>query len=79
MDCVLNWNHQQQPVVPNQELDPTKADQLDHVISANESETVEIQITTMDWARELTELFRRHNTEVIHLAIQGLRTKQQRV
>jgi hypothetical protein len=30
---------------------------------------------TIDWARELTELFGRANTEAIHHAIQRLRTK----
>jgi hypothetical protein len=29
----------------------------------------------MDWTRELTELFDRANTEGIHIAIQGFRTK----
>jgi hypothetical protein len=48
---------------------------MDHVISADESETIEIQRKTMDWAGELADLFRRANTEGIHKAIQGLRTK----
>jgi hypothetical protein len=48
---------------------------MDHVISADESETIEIQKKTMDWSGELAELFRRANTEGIHRAIQGLRTK----
>jgi len=30
---------------------------MDHVISADKSETVEIQTKTLDWARELMELF----------------------
>jgi hypothetical protein len=30
---------------------------MDHVISADKSETVEIQKKTMDWTGELTELF----------------------
>ena len=47
---------------------------MDHVISTDESETVEIQKKTMDWTGELTELFGRANTEGIH-TIQGLRTK----
>jgi len=37
---------------------------MDHVISADESEIVEIQMKTMDWTGELTELFNRANTEV---------------
>jgi hypothetical protein len=45
------------------------------VISADESETIEIQKKTMDWTGELAELFGRANTEGIHRAIQGLRTK----
>ncbi len=48
---------------------------MDHVISADESETIEIQKKTMDWTGELTELFGRANTEGIHTAVQGLRTK----
>ncbi len=47
---------------------------MDHVILTDESETLEIQKKTMDWTRELMELFGRANTEGIH-AIQGLRTK----
>jgi len=48
---------------------------MDHVISADESETIEIQRKTMDWASELADLFGRANTEGIHKEIQGLRTK----
>jgi len=48
---------------------------MDHVISADESETIEIQRKTMDWTGELAELFGRANTDGIHRAIQGLRTK----
>jgi hypothetical protein len=48
---------------------------MDHVISANESETIEIQKNTKDWTGELAELFSWANTEGIHTAIQGLRTK----
>jgi len=44
---------------------------MDHVISA----MIEIQKKTMDWTGELAELFGRANTEGIHTAIQGLRTK----
>jgi hypothetical protein len=44
---------------------------MDHVISVDESETVEIQKKTMDRTGELTELFSRANME----GIQGLRTK----
>jgi hypothetical protein len=48
---------------------------MDHVISADESETIEIQRKTMDWAGEIADLFGGANTESIHKAIQGLRTK----
>jgi hypothetical protein len=48
---------------------------MGHVISADESDTIEIQRKTMDWASELADLFGRANTEGIHKAIQGLRTK----
>jgi hypothetical protein len=48
---------------------------MDHVISADESETIEIQKKTMDWTGELAELFSRANTEGVHMAIQGLWTK----
>jgi hypothetical protein len=48
---------------------------MDHVISEDESETIEIQRKTMDWAGEIADLFGRANTEGIHKAIQGLRTK----
>ncbi len=48
---------------------------IDHVISADESETIEIQRKTMHWTGELAELFGRANTKGIHKAIQGLRTK----
>jgi hypothetical protein len=45
------------------------------VISADESEMIEIQKKTMDWPGELAELFGWANTEGIHTAIQGLMTK----
>jgi len=48
---------------------------MDHVISADESEMIEIQKKTMDWPGELAELFGWANTEGIHTAIQGLMTK----
>jgi hypothetical protein len=48
---------------------------MDHVISTDESKTMEIQKKTMDWTGDLAELFSRANTEGIHTAIQGLRTK----
>ncbi len=51
---------------------------LDYVISADKSETIEIQKKTMDWTSELAELFGRANTKSIHMAIQGLRTKYNR-
>jgi len=42
---------------------------MDHVISADESATVEIQKKIMDRTGELTELFSRANAEGIHKAI----------
>ncbi len=51
---------------------------MDQVISADESETIEIQRKTMDWTGELAKLFSRANTDGIHRAIQGLRTKYNR-
>ncbi len=48
---------------------------MDHVISAYESETIEIRIKTMNWAGELRDLFQNSNMETIHKAILGLRTK----
>jgi hypothetical protein len=48
---------------------------MDHVISADEFKTSEIQMKSMDWAGELTELFGRSNNEAIHQAMEGLRTK----
>jgi hypothetical protein len=46
---------------------------MDHVISADESETIEIAIKTMDWAGEITDLFHYENKDAIHQAVQGLR------
>ncbi len=51
---------------------------MDHVISANESETIEVKIKTMDWASLITDLFHYRNKEAIHQAIQGLRTRYNR-
>ena len=48
---------------------------MDHMISADESETIEIQKKAMDWTGELPKLFGRANTKGIHTAIQGLWTK----
>jgi len=48
---------------------------IDHVISADESETIEIQMKTMEWAGELTDLFGCKNTKALHQAIPGLRSK----
>jgi hypothetical protein len=45
---------------------------MDHVISANESETIEIDIKTMDWAVKITDLFHYQSKDVIHQAVQGL-------
>jgi hypothetical protein len=48
---------------------------MDHVISADESETIEVAIKTMDWAGEITDLFHYGNKEAIHQAVQGLLTR----
>jgi hypothetical protein len=49
---------------------------MDLVLAADKSENVEIQKKTMDWTRDLTELFsRRAKTKGVHSSIQGLRTK----
>ncbi len=45
---------------------------MDHIISADESETIEIAIKTMDWAVEITDLFHYENKDTIHQAVQGL-------
>jgi hypothetical protein len=46
---------------------------IDHVISANKSEIIEVKIKTMDWAGEITDLFHYNNKEAIHQVIQGLK------
>jgi hypothetical protein len=48
---------------------------MDYVISADESETIEVAIKTMDWAGEITDLFHYGNKEAIHQAVQNLRTR----
>jgi len=48
---------------------------IDHVISSDESETIEIAIKTMDWAGEKTDLFHYKNKDAIHQAVQGLRNR----
>jgi hypothetical protein len=48
---------------------------MDHVISANESETIEVTIKMMDWAGEITDLFHYGNKEGIHQAVQRLWTR----
>jgi len=44
---------------------------MDHVISADESETIET-IKTMDWAGKITDLLHYENKDAIHQAVQGL-------
>ncbi len=51
---------------------------MDHVISADELETIEVEIKTMDWAGEITDLFHYWDKEAIHQAVQGLRTRYNR-
>ncbi len=48
---------------------------MDHVISADESEMIEIAIKTMDWAGEITDLFHYENKDAIHQAVEGLRNR----
>jgi hypothetical protein len=48
---------------------------MDHVISADESKTIEVAIKTMDWAGEIMDLFHYRNKEAIHQAVQGLQTR----
>jgi len=48
---------------------------MDHVISADESETIEVAIKMMDWSGEITDLFHYGNKEAIHQAVQGLQTR----
>jgi hypothetical protein len=48
---------------------------MDHMISADQSETMEVKIKTMDWAGKITDLFHYGNKEVIHQAVQGLQTQ----
>jgi len=48
---------------------------MDHVISADELETIEIAIKTMDWAGEITDLFHYENKDAIHQAVQGLHNR----
>ncbi len=48
---------------------------MDHVISADKSELIEIAIKTMDWAREINDLFHYENKDAIHQAVQGLRNR----
>ncbi len=45
---------------------------MDHVILADESETIKITIKTMDWAGEITNLFHYEKKDAIHQAVQGL-------
>jgi hypothetical protein len=48
---------------------------MDHVISADESETIEIAIKTKDWAGKITDLFHYESKDAIHQAVQGLRNQ----
>jgi hypothetical protein len=48
---------------------------MDHVISADKSETIKVEIKAMDCAGEITDLFHHGNKEAIHQAVQGLRTR----
>jgi hypothetical protein len=48
---------------------------MDNIISEDKSITIEIKMKTMDWAGELIGLFSKEKAEMIHKAIQELRTK----
>jgi hypothetical protein len=48
---------------------------MDHVISADESETIEAAIKTMDCAGKIMDLFHYRNKEAIHQSVQGLRNR----
>jgi hypothetical protein len=48
---------------------------MDHIISADESETIEVKIKAMDWLGEITDLFHHRNKEAIHQDVQGVRTR----
>jgi hypothetical protein len=48
---------------------------MDHMISADESETIQIPIKALDWPGEITNLYCNGNKETIHQAVQGLQTK----
>jgi hypothetical protein len=48
---------------------------MDHIISADESETIEVKIKAMDWPGEITDLFHHRNKEAIHQDVQGVRTR----
>jgi hypothetical protein len=48
---------------------------MDHVISTDEFETIEIAIKTMDWVGEITDLFHYKNKDTIHQAVQGFRNQ----
>ncbi len=45
---------------------------MDHIISADKSETIEIAIKTIDWAGEITDLFHYESKDAIHQAVKGL-------
>jgi hypothetical protein len=46
---------------------------MDHVISADESETIKIAIKTMDRAGNITDLFHYESKDAIHQLVQGVR------
>jgi len=56
-------------------LSGSNPDPMFNVISADESETIEVAIKTMDWAGEITNLFHYKNKEAIYQAVQGLRNR----
>ncbi len=45
---------------------------MDNIISANESEVIEIDAKTMEWTWNLADFFNHHKKESIHNAIQEI-------
>jgi len=91
--CLLHQNYQHKPGLQKQNSGKSKLIQSDNkatinpgyyirtmedIISAGVSETVKINIKSMDWASQLAELFSRGNTKIIHEVMNDLRTKYNR-
>jgi hypothetical protein len=48
---------------------------MDHVISAGETEDVEVHSKLLDWTWTLGELFQQPENEIVNTAIKNIRTK----